>query len=119
MSHNIVHLDDAIESAPQPRPMYRGERVSDKLIEFLKGLQVDRAIIDDGIELIRQRSAFGIKKYGQPLMSQDGRDTLRDAEDELGDLIQYAFKARMNGDNLSRIRNLSQLLDAVCGEEDV
>lgn len=47
--------------------------------------------------MVETRTAFGMKKYGQMLMTEDGRDTGRDAVEEMGDLLQYAYKAKMNG----------------------
>lgn len=43
--------------------------------------------------LVRKRAAFGVSKYGVPLCSDDGRDTHKDVEDELGDLWHYTGKA--------------------------
>ena len=47
------------------------------------------------LDIIEKRYLFGIKKYGQPLMSEDGRDTFRDVVDELGDAAQYIAKLKI------------------------
>lgn len=43
-------------------------------------------------------------------MSKDGRNSVEDARQEMGDLLQYAFKVRMNGESLEEIKNLAQVL---------
>ncbi len=43
-------------------------------------------------------------------MTKDGRNTLEDARQELGDLLQYCFKAKMNGENIQEITNLMPIL---------
>ena len=48
--------------------------------------------LDNLIELVKQRDAFGRAKYGQPLMTNDGRNGLEDARQEMGDLLQYICK---------------------------
>lgn len=47
----------------------------------------------DLIDLCLERDAFGRAKYGQPLMSEDGRDPMVDALQEALDLFVYAHKA--------------------------
>jgi hypothetical protein len=49
------------------------------------------------IVLVQERNAFGVTKYGQPLMTRDGRNGLEDARQELGDLLQYVCKCAMVG----------------------
>lgn len=43
------------------------------------------------------RYFFGLAKYGQPLMTLDSRNEVIDAEEEALDMIQYAYKAKLNG----------------------
>ena len=82
----------------QPSPVERGVVVPDALIEFIDGhymlTETDKTAL---IELIRERDAFGRSKYGQPLMSDDGRSGVQDCFEELGDLLQYAMKCKLNG----------------------
>ena len=75
--------------------------MSDSLISHLESVGHTTAI-----PLIRARDAFGRKKYGQPLMSEDGRDTALDALQEMGDLLQYVWKARLRNESLTEIRAL-------------
>ena len=42
------------------------------------------------IVLVEERNAFGVAKYGQPLMTQDGRNGIEDARQELCDLVSTA-----------------------------
>lgn len=60
---------------PEPPPRGGGDRVLDLAIDFL-----------------RQRAEFGREKYGQYLQVGDGRDTLVDLVQELGDAFKYAMK---------------------------
>jgi len=47
--------------------------------------------------LIEERDQFGRAKYGQSLMTFDGRDTAKEIEDELADAIQYTAKGLVEG----------------------
>lgn len=81
---------------PEPPPKLDGMPVSPALISFIKNSDMKQEDKQKVIELIEQRCDYGLKKYGQQLMSEDGRDDVVDAMQEAGDLIQYAFKAGMN-----------------------
>jgi hypothetical protein len=41
------------------------------------------------IEALKQRMAFGLKKYGRPLETDNGRDPLRDMWEEMLDMVSY------------------------------
>lgn len=90
-----------MQSIPEPPPVPNGEIVPDKLIasiEYMDKFTPDPKVsaqLVKLIELVKERSNFGIAKYGQPLMSEDGRNGIEDARQELGDLIQYCFKIKM------------------------
>lgn len=103
-------------SVPEPPPMPSGVVVPDALVRHLSYHHTN--ISADLIPLILQRSAFGIIKYGQPLMSKDGRDGVEDARQEAGDLLQYAFKVYLSGDKdgLEKIRRLVNGVQAVVEE---
>jgi len=60
---------------------------------------------ENAVKLIESRDEFGFEKYGQHLMSRDDRN---DAVQELGDLMQYVMKAKLNKRNLSEIKKLSK-----------
>lgn len=59
-----------------------------------QGMDVQQALI----RAIQERRQHGIRKYGQPLMTEDGRDTLRDAWEEALDLCSYLTKALLQRD---------------------
>ena len=105
-----------ISSIPEPDPVCRGYNVPEALINFLNESNAHNAnknianSVQASINLVKERDNFGRKKYGQPLMSQDGRNTIEDARQEMGDLFQYVFKARMNNENLDEIRRLVPIL---------
>lgn len=96
----------------QQNPINRGVPVTENLIKWLKDNDIDEDIT---LDLLIKRDAFGRAKYGQPLMSLDGRDSVQDAEEEIGDLLQYTFKAIMNKQDVSRIKThvrvLCEMLD--------
>jgi hypothetical protein len=50
------------------------------------------------IEAIRKRQELGIRRYGRPLETHNGRDALRDAWEEAVDLASYLTQALMERD---------------------
>lgn len=100
-------------SVPEPPPKPSGIIVPDALLEYMEGINE----WEDLSKLVRERDAFGRKKYGQPLMSQDGRNGVEDARQEAGDLLQYAFKVYLSGDmkGLDELRLLIKQVDDVMG----
>lgn len=106
---------DALVSKPEPAPRAGGELVTPRVLAWLDTQRVnvgDRAV-DRAQELVLERDAFGRLKYEQGLSMGDGRDTVEDLRQELGDALQYAIKARAEGlglDALEELRDLGQLL---------
>jgi len=103
-------------SVPEPSPVNKGDCVPDLLIAELHRLRdkndyfpVNSAFME-AIDLVKARDAFGRSKYGQPLMTQDGRNTLEDAKQEFGDLLQYAYKAQLNGESVKELQELVPVL---------
>ena len=43
----------------------------------------------DPVEILRNRKAFGLTKYGTPLQPHNGRQHLEDALDEMADALVY------------------------------
>ena len=87
-------------SIPEPSPVAKGHNVPEALIECINNSNLTDELApyrESLVQLIRQRDEFGRQKYGQPLMSEDGRSGVEDAKQELGDLLQYAFKCKLNG----------------------
>lgn len=46
-------------------------------------------------------------------MTKDGRNSVEDAKQEFGDLMQYIFKAKLNGEDISEIKNMINILTAL------
>lgn len=97
-------------SVPEPAPKASGHVVPDTLIHVIEKLRDTRCIepnVGDAlVHLIRERDAFGRAKYGQPLMSNDGRNGIEDARQELGDLLQYIMKCRLADDDMTDFLNI-------------
>ena len=85
----------SIASVPEPAPIPGGELVTPRVVEWLKGRSWKGT--EDAIALVLARDAFGRAKYGQGLSLGDGRDAVEDLRQELGDALQYAMKARLEG----------------------
>lgn len=95
-------------STPQPPPQRAGTAVPEAFRAWASSHGFKEAVT-----LSEQRDAFGQTKYGQPLMTQDGRCSVTDAMDEIGDLMHYVYKAKMNGENISPIKDLMPTLFAL------
>lgn len=84
-------------SIPEPPPLREGVEVTPLLLEWLERVNMNEKVI----HLIKERHLYGLNKYGQGLMTEDGRNTLEDARQEAGDLLQYLFKARLQKTSFS------------------
>jgi len=92
-----------------PAPI--GDVVPEKLIQWISEQEsLTTAERVAAISLVSARNEFGRKKYGQSLMTQDGRITVVDALEELGDLLQYVFKGKLNQEDLSEVKALLPVL---------
>lgn len=100
-------------SVPEPPPRPHGVIVPDALCTHIQLQQP--AHWQALLTLVLERDAFGRKKYGQPLMSEDGRDGFEDARQELGDLLQYTYKMYATRDE----RGLAAMADLVAGYMEV
>lgn len=69
---------DTLVNRRQPQPHGIGAPVGERLIE-----------------LIRERTKLGMEKYGEPLTTHNGRDSMLDALQESIDLNQYLMQALM------------------------
>ena len=85
-----------------PAPRQAGAEVTPWLLGWLaaRGASVEVA------DAVRARDALGRQRYGQPLRTMDGRDTVTDLAQELADALQYGAKARMLGQDLEPVRAL-------------
>lgn len=100
-------------SIPEPPPRNSGIEVTKALIQWLETKDIDSISTQSAINLVASRNSFGIQKYGQPLMSQDGRDSVEDAMQEMGDLLQYLYKAKLNGEDITKIRRILPVLSTL------
>jgi hypothetical protein len=74
--------------------------VTSELINWLKSNDYNFAV-----PLIEERDRFGRQKYGRSLMMNDmSRNTVQDAREEIGDLLQYLYKAKQNGSDISEFK---------------
>jgi hypothetical protein len=76
----------AVFENPDPKP--DGVPVIDLLIDYLSQVGARREIIDG----MKARVGLGISRYGQPLYTNDGRDTMGDLIPEIMDALIYAQK---------------------------
>lgn len=100
-------------SVPQPPPKSGGILVTPLLLAYLA-----KHDCLDAVKLVEERDAFGKIKYKQGLMTDDGRDVVEDARQEIGDLLQYAFSARIQGRDLEPLRDLLPALLRVLYGDD-
>ena len=108
-------MSENIASVPEPPPVTRGEVVTTHLIAEMSRIR-DLAPFDKIarqvnalIVLVTERNAFGLAKYGQPLMTEDGRNGIEDARQELGDLLQYVCKCAMTRRDDDELREFLDL----------
>lgn len=85
-------------SQPEPPPTGNGDLVTPSLTEAL-------ADYPELAALVSARDAFGRAKYGTGLRTNNGRDPIEDARQELGDLLQYVWQAKME------VRDIHPFLD--------
>lgn len=57
------------------------------------------------IQWIRERTKVGVKKYGQPLHTFNGRNSVRDVKEELLDALQYVQQWEMERTAVSKLLN--------------
>lgn len=107
---DLVNARGSSTSLPEPSPKDAGEPVTPALVAWIQAQGLDEQTKREVIAGIEERSAFGAEKYGQVLMSLDGRDSVNDAVQELIDALQYIQAARMKGQSLDRLKPLLSLL---------
>lgn len=98
-------------STPEPAPLPMGEPITPALVAWLTTRGLTRAA-----ELVTARDAYGRAKYGQPLRLDDGRDAVEDCRQELGDALQYAYRALRRGDDTRELMALAQALVRLLAE---
>lgn len=100
----------------QPKPINKGIVIFNLIQSYLDKIQ-DKSFNNEVLEQLFNRYNFGLQKYGQPLMSDDGRDSVRDANEELLDCIQYVIKCKYNKCDLSSIRKTLYILNQIIDME--
>lgn len=77
----------------QALPVEGKLNVQDELIDYIKRDAAINGGADEAEEAmcraLLERKAYGIKKYGKPLQTENGRDALLDAWEEAVDLTSY------------------------------
>lgn len=58
---------------------------------------------DETLALVRSRAAIGLARYGTELRTQNGRNPVNDAREEVGDLLMYLMQARLEGRDVSEL----------------
>lgn len=106
----LVEARRSSASRPEPAPENAGEPVTPALVAWVQAQGLDESTKHEVIAGIEERSAFGAEKYGQVLMSRDGRDSVNDAIQELIDALQYVQAARMKGQGLDILKPYVRLL---------
>lgn len=99
-SSEIVAISQKL-SQPEPLPTGTGDLVTPPLLEAL----ADYPALAD---LVSARNSFGEAKYGTGLRTHNGRDPIEDARQELGDLLQYLWQAKMEGKDLRVVLKMCQ-----------
>ena len=101
-------------SEPEPAPVPQGVVVYEEACKWIDAFYPDKSEEVLGfLELLQKRYNYGKEKYTQPLMTDDGRDDIEDAFQELGDLFLYLFKARLNSHDTDPIQEYVTILQAL------
>ena len=85
-------------STAQPDPIVRGQPVTPALVAWILERGED---VEQLVAIVEACDAFGRRKYGQPLFSDDGRDVSADFGQEVVDAAFYGMAARMRGVSLA------------------
>lgn len=104
-------------SIPEPPPVNRGQPIYHIVLQYLERVTADEKTKTEVSRLLQDRYTFGLNKYGQPLMSEDGRNDVEDCIQEIGDAIQYIVKAKYNGKDISSIKRALAVLNQIAEME--
>lgn len=115
IAENDALRGDPAPSIPEPAPVAGGEPVTPRVLAWLatQAVNVGEDAVSSAVALVLARDAYGRAKYGQGLCMGDGRDTVEDLRQELGDALQYGIKARaegVEGERLEELRDLAHLV---------
>lgn len=93
-----------------PAPLSGGREVTPVLLAWIAENVTDVGIRDALLFGIAERDTFGRQKYGQPLLTGDGRRTAVEVWQELLDALQYTTKAEMEGERVDSTLMCTTLL---------
>jgi hypothetical protein len=97
-------------SIPEPKPINKGIPIYPIAVNNVKKFSKNDKELTTTLTLLEKRYNFGVSKYGQPLMSNDGRDDIEDCLQEIGDAIQYLSKALYNKKDITPLRDSLEVL---------
>lgn len=104
-------MTDKKDQSPQPAPKQGGVEVYTLLDKYLKDTAGEKN--DYLRHKLTERYDFGKKKYGIGLCTENGRDTVRDAEEEVLDLIYYLVSCIHTGKNIDNIKMMIQTVNDI------
>jgi hypothetical protein len=110
---SIADIIGAWADDPQSAPVARGPEVFPEVFKLLdRYAKHSGCSVDELRQLVEERKAFGLNKYGVALHRDNGRDSVKDAEDETGDLPGYMVQSLMRGEE-EKVRRIKMLLSQV------
>lgn len=99
------------ETKQQPVPKKGGVEVYGILQKYLKGTAGES---DEYLQQkLKERYDFGKKKYGQALMTDDGRDSVRDLEEELLDTVYYLASNLHTKKNIDKAKMMIKAINGM------
>lgn len=93
-------LTDLAVTIPATQVKNAGEPVFLVLRDYIQRYAGQKEMM---LALVERREQYGIEKYGQTLMSEDGRDTPTEITNELLDALAYLTKWAMQNENNTTI----------------
>lgn len=93
------------KSIPEPKPENKGIPVYPLALSYLGETENEELK-----ELLTQRYNFGLEKYGQPLMTEDGRDEVEDLRQEIGDAVMYLSKCLYKKRDITDVKEMIKIL---------
>lgn len=97
-------------ATPEPMPKCEGVEVTPHLLTWIESQAISPDKKQEIVRDILARHEYGLRKYGQPLMSEDGRDHINDARQEALDFLQYSQAAKLQGVSLAPLLPLMRLI---------
>lgn len=108
---------------PRPKSSPYANSAHDLAAQDVRGVLGPSHDADLLVSELVQRKAFGLQKYGVILHADNGRDHIRDALDEVVDLLVYLRAAREQSPELflvlsSHYDNVVRVAGTLCGLHD-